>query len=324
MKRRPFIAGVSGLGLGASIAVGSGAFSRVESQRAVSVAVAEDGDAYLGLTPCDTKHGDNFVGDDGRGHVTLDFGASGNGGNGVNSDSRTWFDNVLRICNQGKETVCVWIGDDNWPRLVDDAYDADYSEYDGDRRVDFYLGADRDRSIVGVKNAVSLETGACVCIGVATLTKGLEATDELLDDLGEEIVIHADADCPKEPEPPDPEPEEPRTQGFWRNNPTSWPVDEIGVGGVTYSRDDAITVMNQPVRGDQTVNLFRQLVAAKLNRESGVESNCIDETVDDADTWLADNPVGSGVSGGDPVWQDEGGRLRDELDAFNNAGCPLA
>ena len=100
MKRRKFLVGASGVAIGGSALLGSGAFSRVESQRDITIQVAEDPNAYLGLDECDTLHGDNYVFIDEKGHLEIDIGENPNGGQGVNSDSRTWFDNVFEITNQ--------------------------------------------------------------------------------------------------------------------------------------------------------------------------------------------------------------------------------
>ena len=98
-----------------------------------------------------------------------------------------WVDNVFQLCNQGKEDVCVYIEDhDDWPRAS--------ADYDEERRVDFYRGANRRDSIVGEENEFLLELGQCVCIGLKTNSKGLSEGDELLEDLDNEIRIIADVD----------------------------------------------------------------------------------------------------------------------------------
>ena len=202
MDRRKFLTGVGSTAIGGSALLGSGAFSRVESQRAVTIAVAEDPDAYLGLDECNTLHGDNYVSLDEKGHLVVDISENPNGGEGVNSNSRTYFDNVFEICNQGKESVCVWIyRSENWPEVEE-------GEYAGEPRVDFYLGDDEQESILGTENAVELAVGECSCIGIRTSTHGINANDEepLLDALDDEILLVADVECP-DPDIPSEEPE---------------------------------------------------------------------------------------------------------------------
>lgn len=201
MRRRQFLVGAGSAGLGGSTLIGSGAFSAVESQRQVTVQTAEDANAYLGLEACSTPNGQNFVGDDGKGHVTIDIGDFDDGsydrptGEGVNSDSLTAFDNVLRICNQGKEDACVWIDAEVAEGLLE-GHDTSQPV------IDFYVldGDDEPRSILGVENAAKLPLGECFCVGVRVFTKFLSAGDQIV--AGEEIRINADVnpdaidDCP--------------------------------------------------------------------------------------------------------------------------------
>ena len=194
MKRRTFLASAGSASIGASALISTGAFSRVESDRAVSIAVAEDADAYLGLDKC-RPDGENptpnasYAWPDDKGHLRIfmddknpTIGESPLG-EGINSNSTSIFDRVFQICNQGKETVCVWIEDDEeWPK------------YDGDRRVDFYLEDTRDESIIGEEYGVELEVGQCVCVGISVRSHGLEEGDTVLDALDDQITIVADVD----------------------------------------------------------------------------------------------------------------------------------
>ena len=64
-----------------------------------------------------------------------------------------------------------------------------------------------------------------------------------------------------------------RTQGYWKTHGTNapgnqanvWPVSSIDIGGVTYSEDEAIAIMNTATIGNAISSLFQQLVAYKLN-----------------------------------------------------------
>jgi hypothetical protein len=107
------------------------------------------------------------------------------------------------------------------------------------------------------------------------------------------------------------------TPGYWKNHPEAWPVDEITIGGVTYSKEQALAVMGLS-DGDKTVTMFRSLVSAKLNVLIGNNSSCIASTITAADAWMASNgPVGSGVKARTAAWK-AGEPLYQELDAYNN------
>ena len=247
MQRRKFLVGIGGTGIGASALVGSGAFSRVESRRNVRIDTAEDPEAYLGLDACDSKHGDNYVeiGDDG--HLEIELGENPAGGEGVNSNSLSFFDNVFQICNQGKEKSCVYIDaemihDDTSLPVVD------FYVYDGPEQ----------RSIRGEEKAIGIEVGECICVGIRLYTKNLEAGDRLLED--DEMVVVADADddrCPQLDDPdPDPDP---------NGRAISWvafcgeDLDETDISPTVETTDedgDPLTVSWQNVSGLQTVVIF--------------------------------------------------------------------
>ena len=231
MKRRKFLLGVGSATAAGSALIGSGAFSRVEAQRSVTVQVAEDPNAYLGLDKCQVDGGEtpnsSYAHLDGDGHLKIymdeDNPTIGESplGEGVNSDSTSWFDNVFQICNQGKEDVCVHIEDnDDWPTVPDGEPHA------GDRRVQFYRGDNRSTTLIGEENAVALPLGECICVGIRTKTYGLQDGDELLEALDDEeirIVADVDGECVTTEE---------------------CPLFEVDYECTTYGKDDKARVWN--------------------------------------------------------------------------------
>jgi hypothetical protein len=106
------------------------------------------------------------------------------------------------------------------------------------------------------------------------------------------------------------------TPGYWKNHPEAWPVQSIVIGGRTYTKAQAIALIEQP-DGDKTYTLFRALVSAKLNVLIGNNSSCVADTIIAADAWLATYPAGSGVAGSSQAWK-IGEPLYLRLDAYNN------
>lgn len=107
------------------------------------------------------------------------------------------------------------------------------------------------------------------------------------------------------------------TPGYWKNHPDAWPVLNIVIGGVSYSKEDALEWLNSN-DGDKTVTLFRALVAAKLNLLIGNDGSCISETIELADDWFElYGPVGSGVKAKSAAWK-IGELLYIDLDDYNN------
>lgn len=106
------------------------------------------------------------------------------------------------------------------------------------------------------------------------------------------------------------------TPGYWKNHPSAWPVSSIVVGGITYTKAEAIAWLGK-VGKDKSATMFSSLVPAMLNVMIGNPSSCITSTIAAADVWMAAHPVGSKVAGGSTAWA-EGEPLHQLMDAYNN------
>ena len=177
MKRRNFLVGVGGTAIGASALVGSGAFSRVESDRKVDIAVAKDKDAYLGMEPGPTANGDNYAKFDKKGHIKIDIADQGGHGEGVNSDSYTWFDGLVQLTNQGKEEAYISVDMDDL-EFAENAELEFYIQYP-EGNCEFDPGADR-YTLEELKDAGNhgLGVGSCVFVGIKTSSHSVNAKDE--------------------------------------------------------------------------------------------------------------------------------------------------
>ena len=194
MQRRKFLVGVGGTAIGGSALLGSGAFSRVESQRHVSIAVATDPDAYLGMSVIEgSLNSENYVGLDDKGHLYINIGENPNGGLGVNSDSFTYFDDLFRLCNQGKADAMISYA------LPEGDWEAPHEDYDEQIVAFYWVDGAGERHIVQEGQEVPLPVGECENIGLRTVTKSINAVeqDTLFDD---EIVVTADAPGAGEPQ----------------------------------------------------------------------------------------------------------------------------
>ena len=115
----------------------------------------------------------------------------------------------------------------------------------------------------------------------------------------------------------------PRSKGYWKTHPEAWPVEEIEIGNITYTKQEALTILWGANAKDATRMLAAQLIAAKLNRLAGASPSfwhCgklinIDDVISEADSFLMDHPLGS-----DPRCDDRETALwlKDLLDAYNN------
>ena len=114
-----------------------------------------------------------------------------------------------------------------------------------------------------------------------------------------------------------------RTQGYWKQWRKPWPVDSITIGGTVYSRSEAQQIMGTAGHGDKTYDLFKQLVAAKLNLIGWNSDSCIAADLTAADLWMADHPVGSNVDASSGAWQ-EISSAHEQLDQYNNGQLECA
>lgn len=104
-----------------------------------------------------------------------------------------------------------------------------------------------------------------------------------------------------------------RTPGYWKNRPEAWPVEELLIGGVLYTKAALLEKLNMPVRGDISIKLFHHLVAAMLNVFSEPANNTpsVQLIIAAADGYFAaptDCDKNCVVA------------LKDALDEFNNSG----
>jgi SdrD B-like protein len=111
------------------------------------------------------------------------------------------------------------------------------------------------------------------------------------------------------------------TPGYWKNHPEAWPAsvtqNGITVGGVAYSKDDAIIWLGK-VGKDKTTTMFSSLVSAKLNLLIGNQASCVSGAISLADAWMAKyGPVGSNVAASSAAWT-VGEPLHQTMDAYNN------
>jgi SdrD B-like domain len=108
------------------------------------------------------------------------------------------------------------------------------------------------------------------------------------------------------------------TPGYWKNHPDAWPVQTITIGGVTYTKDQAIGWLMDGFNKDKTVTMFSSLVSAKLNVLVGNDSSCVSSTITQADQWMATyGPVGSKVAASSLAWK-IGEPLHRLMDNYNN------
>ena len=113
------------------------------------------------------------------------------------------------------------------------------------------------------------------------------------------------------------------TPGYWKNHPEAWPVDSIVVGGVLYSKADAIYWLGK-VGKDKRTTMFSSLVPAMLNVHPLIgNANCVADEIRLANEWMAfygpldRNVPGVPVAGSSAAWK-MGEPWHMTMDAYNN------
>jgi hypothetical protein len=120
------------------------------------------------------------------------------------------------------------------------------------------------------------------------------------------------------------------TPGYWKNHPEAWPVQSITigykivdgakVGGVSYSIEDAIALLEN-VGKDKRTTMFSSLVPAMLNVLIENDNTCVASTIDAANAWIADylpmNDVTKKVAASSYAWK-VGEPLHRLMDNYNN------
>jgi len=88
----------------------------------------------------------------------------------------------------------------------------------------------------------------------------------------------------------------PQGEGYWKNHTNQWAVNSLTLGGVTYSKDQLISILNSPIKGDASVILAKQLIATLLSLANGSDPASVCNTIADANSLLAGCTVPCGIS----------------------------
>jgi hypothetical protein len=92
----------------------------------------------------------------------------------------------------------------------------------------------------------------------------------------------------------------------------------LQLGNVTYTQEQLLAILHEPVRGNGLLILAHQLIAALLNIANGADPSCIQQTIDEANALIGDlviPPIGNGYLRPSDV-----GGLAGILGQFNEGG----
>lgn len=128
--------------------------------------------------------------------------------------------------------------------------------------------------------------------------------------------------------PPVPAPSScPHSAGFWKSHPEDWPLSILTLGSQSYSAGEIAALLTKPVKGDASLILARDLIAAKFNVAVGADSVPLVNDIASADALLAAHAgklpyrVSPGTSQGRAMI-DLAGRLASLNNRRSSPGCP--
>jgi hypothetical protein len=79
----------------------------------------------------------------------------------------------------------------------------------------------------------------------------------------------------------------------WKGDLDLWPVEAITIGGSTYTKEEAVAILEQLPEGDVTLTLAQQVIGAVLNLLNGADGSAVETSVVEADKWIEAHPLGS-------------------------------
>lgn len=78
----------------------------------------------------------------------------------------------------------------------------------------------------------------------------------------------------------------PHSQGFWKSHAELWPAEALTLGDESYDQAGLQGLLDAPPKGDASMILAHQLIAAKLNIAAGAQAGPFEAAIDRADALL--------------------------------------
>jgi hypothetical protein len=100
---------------------------------------------------------------------------------------------------------------------------------------------------------------------------------------------------------------------YWKNHPEAWLAENILIGNLTYTKDEAISILETDTE-DVPTNVLKQLFATILNILKGADPSRIENTVVTTIDWLDQHSPGDQLSETDQL---TGSALIDVLEKYN-------
>ncbi|EMA14951.1 hypothetical protein [Haloarcula marismortui] len=181
MRRRKLLIGIGATAAGGSAAFGTEAFTSVQAERNVDVAVAGDQSSFIAIQPLDSANAGEYVNTESDNTVELELDGDNSGsGEGVTQDAITQLEDLFRVVNQGSQEVSVYFEDDS-----------DAVTFRVTRSTETSTNGSNGQSLEGAANSVELGVGEQIVVGLTVDTLNNDVSGQLLDN----VTLYADANA---------------------------------------------------------------------------------------------------------------------------------
>jgi hypothetical protein len=171
MRRRKLLIGIGATAAGGSAAFGTEAFTSVQAERNVDVAVAGDQSSFIAIQPLDSANAGKYVNRESDNTVELELDGDNSGsGEGVTQDAITQLEDLFRVVNQGSQPTFVYFNDNS-----------DAVTFRVTRSSSTETNGSSGQSLEGSSNSVELDVGEQVVVGLTVDTLNNDVDGTLLD-----------------------------------------------------------------------------------------------------------------------------------------------
>lgn len=106
------------------------------------------------------------------------------------------------------------------------------------------------------------------------------------------------------------------SRGYWRNHPNEWPVNNLTLGTVNYTKAQLLQILGQSTQGNGLVSMAKQFIATLLNVANGASPTPIQSRINQAHALIGNKVVPP--IGADFLTPSSTSSTTNKFDDFNN------
>lgn len=101
---------------------------------------------------------------------------------------------------------------------------------------------------------------------------------------------------------------------YWRANPNAWMIENVVIGRLVFSKDEAIDILDRQPE-DEVTALLQQFFTALLNTLKGANADAVETALIQTSDWLSAHPEGVDLS---QFERNQANALTQALSEYNN------